>query len=181
MRSIPRTRRRLGRPRRWAGTLAVVASSALVRAPAAAAKQGNHGEQGNHGSHGGRAIGHYGQHNLVSDQAGMAELTDPNLVNAWGLTFGPTTPAWASDNGTDVSPLYNGGVAGSPVAKVAITVNIPGGAPTGAVFNANPEAFMVHSGADSGPARFLVSSEAGMITGWNPAVPPPPISMDAQT
>src|SRR5919201_1074406 len=30
---------------------------------------------------------------LVSDQAGVAAHTDPNLVNAWGLTAGPGTPA----------------------------------------------------------------------------------------
>jgi len=33
----------------------------------------------------------------------------------------------------------------------------------------------------SGPALFLFSSEAGTITGWNPAVPPPPTSTQAQT
>ena len=38
----------------------------------------------------------------------MAAHTDGNLVNAWGLTAGPTTPWWVSDNGTDKSTLYNG-------------------------------------------------------------------------
>ena len=59
---------------------------------------------------GGRGLGHYAQRNLVSDVPGAAELTDPNLVNAWGLAFGPTTPAWVADNGTDVSTLYSGAV-----------------------------------------------------------------------
>ena len=95
---------------------------------------------------------------------------DPSLVNAWGLAFGPTTPAWVADNGTDVSTLYSGGVGASPVAKVPLTVSIPGGAPTGTVFNGST-GFVVHSGTSSGPARFLFSSEAGTITGWNPAVP----------
>jgi uncharacterized protein (TIGR03118 family) len=128
----------------------------------------------------GRGIGHYVQRNLVSDVPGAAELLDADLVNAWGLTFGPTTPAWVADNGTGVSTLYSGAVGSTPVAKVGLTVSIPGGAPTGAVFNGSP-GFVVHSGASSGPARFLFSSEAGMITGWNPAVPPPPPSMQAQT
>ena len=66
------------------------------------------------------------------------------------------------------------------MAKVPLTVSIPGGAPTGAVFNGST-GFVVHSGASSGPARFLFSSEAGTITGWNPAVPPPPPSTQAQT
>ena len=115
-----------------------------------------------------------------SDVPGAAELTDSNLVNAWGLSFGPTTPAWVADNGTDVSTLYSGGVGATPVAKVPLTVSIPGGAPTGTVFNGST-GFVVHSGASSGPARFLFSSEAGTITGWNPAVPPPPTSTQAQT
>lgn len=29
------------------------------------------------------------QTNLVSDIAGMAKITDPNLVNPWGMTPGP--------------------------------------------------------------------------------------------
>ena len=35
----------------------------------------------------------YRQINLVSDQAGKAALTDPDLVNAWGLAASPGTNA----------------------------------------------------------------------------------------
>ena len=45
----------------------------------------------------------YQQHNLVSDGTISADHKDPNLVNAWGLTFGPTTPAWVADNHSGVS------------------------------------------------------------------------------
>src|SRR5450756_790803 len=61
----------------------------------------------------------YTQVNLVSDVAGLAPVTDPNLVNAWGLTQGPTTPLWVSDNATDVSTLYR---SGPPAAIVPIVV-----------------------------------------------------------
>jgi uncharacterized protein (TIGR03118 family) len=166
MRSSPQALRRRGRLGRWCGALALVASAAMVLAPPALA--------------GGRGIGHYVQRDLVSDVPGAAELPDANLANAWGLAFGPTTPAWVADNGTDVATLYSGAVGSTPVAKIPLTVSIPGGAPTGAVFNGSP-GFVVHSGASSGPARFLFSSEAGTITGWNPAVPPPPTSTQAQT
>ena len=30
-----------------------------------------------------------------------APSTDASLVNGWGLSAGPTTPWWASDNGTN--------------------------------------------------------------------------------
>src|ERR1700679_64064 len=29
----------------------------------------------------------YVQHNLISDIPGMADLTDPNLIDPWGLSF----------------------------------------------------------------------------------------------
>jgi uncharacterized protein (TIGR03118 family) len=143
--------------------LGVVAAAAMALAPAAFAKP----------------PGHYEQRNLVSDVPGQAELLDPNLVNAWGLAFGPTSPAWVADNGTDVSTLYSGAVGNSPVTKVPLTVSIPGGAPTGLVFNGS-DGFEVSSGMSSGPALFLFSSEAGVISGWNPNVPPPPPSTQAQ-
>jgi uncharacterized protein (TIGR03118 family) len=155
-----------GRSGRWFGALvALGAAAGLVLASPAFADRG---------------LGQYVQRNLVSDVPGAAELTDSSLVNAWGLSFGPTTPAWVADNGTDVSTLYSGGVGPSPVVKVPLTVSIPGGAPTGTVFNGGT-GFVVRSGASFGPARFLFSSEAGTITGWNPAVPPPPTSTAAQT
>jgi uncharacterized protein (TIGR03118 family) len=121
----------------------------------------------------------YHQTNLVSDLPGLAQLTDPDLVNPWGLAAGPTTPAWVADNGTDKATLYPGFVNGSPIQKAGLVVNIPGGAPTGQVFNPTP-GFVVRSGAASGPALFLFNSEAGLVSGWNPGVPPPPPSTQAQ-
>jgi len=117
MHSHGQARRPSGRIGTWFAALAVALTAGLVIAPAAL------------------ALGHYKRHNLVSDQAGKADLMDPDLVNAWGLAFGPSTPAWVADNGTDVATLYAGDVAGSAVTKVPLTVSIPGGAPTGQVFN----------------------------------------------
>ena len=54
----------------------------------------------------------YRQTNLVSDQPGAAQIMDPNLVNAWGLAAGPTTPLWVADNGMSVATIYPGAVAG---------------------------------------------------------------------
>jgi uncharacterized protein (TIGR03118 family) len=121
----------------------------------------------------------YRQTNLVSDLPGMAELTDPDLVNPWGLAAGPTSPAWVANNGTGKATIYPGFVNGSPIQKAGLVVNIPGGAPTGQVFNPT-SGFVVRSGDASGPARFLFNSEAGLVTGWNPGVPPPPPSTEAQ-
>jgi uncharacterized protein (TIGR03118 family) len=169
MRVSPRALPRLGRLRGRCVRAAVLAAAALVLAPPALADRDGHG----------RALGHYVQRNLVADIPGAAELTDPHLVNAWGLAFGPTTPAWVADNGTDVTTLYSGAVGNTAPTIVPLVVDLPGGAPTGAVFNGGT-GFIVHSGASSGPARVLFASEAGSITGWSPGVPPPPPSTHAQ-
>jgi uncharacterized protein (TIGR03118 family) len=134
------------------GVLAAASALALTGASAAHA-DGHHANV-------------YKKRNLVSDLDGVARITDPNLVNPWGLTFGPTTPAWVADNGADVTTLYSGGVRKSIPVIVPLVVGIPGGAPTGAVFN--PTNGFEVNGA---PARFIFDSEAGTITAWNPGTP----------
>jgi uncharacterized protein (TIGR03118 family) len=108
---------------------------------------------------------------LVSDIPGRAALTDPNVVNAWGLALSPTSPLWVANNGTNTATLYAGGANGNPVTKVPLTVTIPGGAPTGQVFN-DTASFVVTGPGGSGPARFLFASEDGEVTGWNPTAAP---------
>lgn len=134
-----------------AGPLVLGAGTAVAATP-------NHAHH-----HHGPAIS---QLNLVSDLPGMAKLTDPSLVNPWGMALGPTTPVWAADNGSDSSTLYSDGA--SAIAKVPLTVSITGGAPTGMVFNDTTD-FGVKG---AGPARFIFDSEAGDITAWNPAAAP---------
>ena len=104
-------------------------------------------------------------HALVSDGAATpAPASDTKLVNAWGLSAGPTTPWWSSNNGTNTSTLYSG--VGS---KAALTVTVAGG-PTGTVFNGNATDFVVADNGKSGAARFLFATEAGTVLGWSPAV-----------
>ena len=52
--------------------------------------------------------GPYRQTNLVSDLPGEAQVTDANLVNAWGIAFNPTGPLWIANNHTNTSTLYDG-------------------------------------------------------------------------
>ena len=107
----------------------------------------------------------YTMHALVSDSTTTAApVSDASLVNAWGLSAGPTTPWWSANNGTNTSTLYSG-----TGAKAALTVSVPGG-PTGTVFNGNAADFVVTDSGKSGSARFLFATEAGTILGWTPAV-----------
>jgi uncharacterized protein (TIGR03118 family) len=109
---------------------------------------------------------HYKQTNLVSDMPGVAAVTDPNLVNAWGMSRSSGSPWWISDNGPGLTTLYNG--AG---AIQSLVVTIPGadgggGTPTGQVFNGTND-FQLTPG---NPARFIFVTEDGTVSGWNPAV-----------
>jgi uncharacterized protein (TIGR03118 family) len=117
------------------------------------------------------ATGFYKRTNLVSDQPGVAPIFDPDLVNPWGVAFSPTSPFWVANNGTGTATLYSGDVTGSAFAKTSLVVSIPGGLPTGQVFNSSGD-FVVTSGATSGPARFIFASQVGVISGWSPSVPP---------
>jgi uncharacterized protein (TIGR03118 family) len=96
---------------------------------------------------------------LVSDQPGVAARTDPNLVNAWGLTASGTSPWWVSDNGTDLSTLYRG-----DGTVQGLVVHVDGG-PTGTVFNPTT-GFVLPTG---GKALFLFDSEDGIVRAWNGA------------
>jgi uncharacterized protein (TIGR03118 family) len=115
---------------------------------------------------------HYTQTNLVSNAAGIAPVTDPQLINPWGLSRASGSPWWVSDNGTGFSTLHNG--AG---AKQSLIVTIPPadpnnkkaptGTPTGTIANGGQTDCLLAPGA---PALFLFSTIDGTIAGWNPNV-----------
>jgi len=83
---------------------------------------------------------HYTQTNLVSNTSGVAPVTDPQLINPWGLSRGSGSPWWVSDSATGFSTLYNG--AGAKQSLI-VTIppadptnkNTPTGIPTGTIFN----------------------------------------------
>src|SRR5712672_4100646 len=115
---------------------------------------------------------HYTQTNLVSNASGIAPVTDPQLINPWGVSRGSSSPWWISDNTTGFSTLYNG--AG---AKQTLIVTIPPadpnnkktptGTPTGTLFNGSQTDFLLAPGK---PATFLFSTIDGTFAGWNATV-----------
>jgi uncharacterized protein (TIGR03118 family) len=121
------------------------------------------------------------QTNLVSDLPGVAQQQDPTLKNAWGISLSPNGGAfWVSSNGGGVSELYLGDLNGTPLSQ-PFKVTIPGGLPTGQVFNSNQPimasgnstAFSVTDGTNTAASVFLFASRTGAITGWNPEVGAP--------
>ena len=108
------------------------------------------------------------QTNLVSNIPGLATLTDPNLINPWGVSHLPTSPFWVSDQSKNVSTLYN--VTGSTtIAANPLVVTIPTTAsgpqgPTGQVSNTNGSSFPVNGGA---AANFIFANLNGTISARN--------------
>ncbi len=100
--------------------------------------------------------------NLVTDDqaANPAQITDAGLVNAWGISYSPTSPFWVSSNGGGTSVVYRVDPGTQATTKVPLTVAIPGaGNITGQVFNSGG------AGQFNGNA-FLFVSEDGTVSGW---------------
>jgi len=108
----------------------------------------------------------YVQHNLASDIPLLADNTDPNLVNPWGLAL---SPFWICNDGTGT---YN--IDGPDGTPTAVITNVPlaGGKSgpghcTGAVRNNNPAAFLVSPATATTPAvpgTWLLDTADGLIT-----------------
>jgi uncharacterized protein (TIGR03118 family) len=112
--------------------------------------------------------GGFTQLNLASDLLGAARVTDPNLVNPWGVSFSPTGPFWFADNGSGLSELVDGRGQQAPLALLPPTVPV-GATPTGVVFN-DGSGFRISENGVSAPSRFLFATEDGTITGWSGVV-----------
>ena len=115
------------------------------------------------------------QVNLVSDIPGLATITDPQLVNPWGVSHSTTSPFWSSNQGTNTATLYTV-TDRTTVSKVPINgngiVNIPTTAagpqgPTGQVNNTNTSSFPVNNGGDGNSAHFIFANLNGTISAWD--------------
>jgi len=158
------------------GFLGMFVVAAMVVGPVVSAKseknKGHHGHK--HGPPPVQFSPDYRQINLVSDIAGVAEFTDPNLVNPWGIALAPSGGrVWVSDNGTGVSTLYS---ASGTVQSLVVTIAPPAGstnpaAPTGMIGN-NSGLFVISEGTNSASPIFIWSTEDGTVSGWNPKVDP---------
>ncbi len=95
----------------------------------------------------------------VADQATSAHQ-DTNLVNGWGLAYGPATKFWVANQGTGTSTVYDGyGVA--PATPITVAIPFAAGAaakgPTGVVYNGT---------ADFSADLFIFVSLDGTVSGW---------------
>jgi uncharacterized protein (TIGR03118 family) len=107
----------------------------------------------------------FSQVNLVSSSSTFpGARVDPNLINGWGMAFGPTGSAWISSEAGGVSVIYD-----KTGAQILAPVSIPsptastGGAPSGQIFNGTTD-FILPGG---NTAKFIFVGTDGIISGWN--------------
>jgi uncharacterized protein (TIGR03118 family) len=102
-------------------------------------------------------------HNLVADQPGIADNTDPNMVNPWGLYTTASSPFWVNDAGTGLATVYSS--AGVPSAtKPAFAPSAKGTTPapgTGGVANATG-GFMIQGKVPN----FIFVTTQGTVSGY---------------
>jgi uncharacterized protein (TIGR03118 family) len=111
----------------------------------------------------------YVQHNLVSSVPGMADVTDPNLIAPWGVSFSTTSPFWVSNAGKGNTSVYNdASSAGITISSTLVTIPAGGGKttpsePTGQVQNSTT-GFLLANGTK---ASFIFCTADGTISAWN--------------
>jgi uncharacterized protein (TIGR03118 family) len=109
----------------------------------------------------------YFQTNLVSNTAGMATTTDPQLLNPWGTSFLPGQDFWIANNNSGTSTLYdeNGN------KDTALVVTIPGATknPNGNCSPGCPTGNVANSGSGFGGGQFIFDTEDGLVAIWTGA------------
>jgi uncharacterized protein (TIGR03118 family) len=100
--------------------------------------------------------------NLISDGFVTASVTDPNLINPWGIGIGSTVWISGEKSGREIVTTASG--------TEKFDVNIPPasgnalGQPTGVIFSGAATGFVLPVGA---PPTFLFATHDGTISGWN--------------
>jgi uncharacterized protein (TIGR03118 family) len=105
----------------------------------------------------------------------VADFTDPNLVNGWGIAISAASPFWLCDGGTGLSTVYTASATTFAVSatKAAIPPSSNGGNKvcTGIVANSVTTAFLIGP-APGRPSSFIFATEGGTLSGWANAVDP---------
>ncbi|HEV7224344.1 MAG TPA: TIGR03118 family protein [Pirellulales bacterium] len=119
------------------------------------------------------AAGSYFAIALASSAAGSALVSDPALVNPWGVALGPNAELSVSDNLAGQTSSFAGAVAGSPFGISHGSVHAP--LPTAQVYNGTND-FIINPGGGTlapaasepvAPAEFLYASLNGQIYASN--------------
>jgi uncharacterized protein (TIGR03118 family) len=110
------------------------------------------------------------QTNLVSDIAGLADVTDPALVNPWGVSESAASPFWISDQGTNESTLITVNSAGVSIPNLTVTTPQTASGPQGPTGQVSNSTTGFDVGTTARPAAFIFANLNGTISAWNPTL-----------
>jgi uncharacterized protein (TIGR03118 family) len=103
------------------------------------------------------------QYTLTTFVKNTGKKGDKQLINPWGLAYGPSEYFWFSDEGSGLSTLYDGnGVKQSLVVTVPPASGSGLGSPTGIVYNGGSQFQIMHWTSD-----FMFATLDGLICGWS--------------
>src|ERR1700722_17748905 len=110
----------------------------------------------------------YVQTNIISDGATVKALvTDPTLINPWGVSVGPAIWIDKAGSGSVAVDTAAGTIAAPSLPSVTIPAAAPApaqGSPSGTVYNSNNAIFDIPG---STSALFLFGTLDGTIAAWN--------------
>lgn len=107
------------------------------------------------------------QTNIVSDGAVPAQVTDPNMLNPWGIALGKAF--WVDGEASGFSLVDSAtGVQQFKVTVPPASSSSAAGSPTGVVLNSDMALFPI----TGGPAMFIFATRDGSIAAWNTTTNP---------
>jgi uncharacterized protein (TIGR03118 family) len=122
------------------------------------------------------AFAQYIETNMVSNEPGVAPVTDPNLIDPWGLSMSTSSPLWVSNQNSSTATVYKiTGVSSSATQLTEGIQNIGNAAPSAA----NGPTGQVSTGAaglttastdfqvSGSKANFIFDNLDGSISAWH--------------
>jgi uncharacterized protein (TIGR03118 family) len=108
----------------------------------------------------------YVQTNIISDGAVPAAMTDPTLINPWGVSIGPQFWIDSAGSGYSLVEDASGNKAFAVAVPPALSTSTHG-TPAGTIYNADASLFPITGGS----AQFLFGTLDGTIAAWNTSTP----------
>jgi uncharacterized protein (TIGR03118 family) len=106
----------------------------------------------------------YVQTNIISDMPGTASVTDPTMINPWGVSVGPAIWIDAAGSGLVKVDTAAGAIVLPNVTIPAALETSAHGSPSGTVYNSAGTGFNL---PDATSALFLFGTLDGTIAGWS--------------
>ena len=123
----------------------------------------------------GQAHAQYTETNLVSNEPGVAPITDTNLIDPWGVAFSATSPLWVSNQGSSTATVYK--ITGTSSSTTQLTEGVANdgaappsdsNGPTGQVSTAAPGVTTAATDfqVTGGKSAFIFDNLDGSISAW---------------